>query len=231
MEAIEPRRNRRSLLGLGAATAAAMGLATLGRPAEAGASNPLELGSAANDAGSDPTFTTADVSGPDAAFTFTNSSGTGPALLANSSAVGGAPNQGPIGAIVGATDSGWGVAGRTHTGIGVFGGADDAGGIGVQGFGETGVLATGDKTALKVEGVARFTQAGTTTVTAGAKAKTVTVTGLVVNQGAAILATVQGLPGSVHVVSARRIGAAKIRVYLNEAAPVGGIRVGYFVVN
>ena len=113
--------------------------------------------------------------------------------------------------------------------IGVFGAAESGDGIGVQGWGPTGVKAISDKYALDVDGANRFTQAGTTTVAAGTSAKT--VSGLKVGTGALVLATVQGAPSTVMVASAKRVSATKIRIFLTGNAPAGGVKVGFFVLN
>jgi len=227
--AIHATHSRRGILGLGGAAAAALGLAMSARTAGASAGNPLELGSTGNDAGENPTAATAAVDGPDVAFTFTNSTGSGPALVALSSDVSGTPGGHPIGALIGDAETGWATIGRTLSGIGVFGAAEKGSGIGVQGWGPTGVKAIGDKYALDVEGANRFSQAGATKIAAGRNAKA--VGGLKVAPGALVLATVQGPPAGVTVASARRVNATTIRIFLTGDAPAGGVRVGYFVVN
>lgn len=223
-------RSRRNILGLGGAAAAALGLATMAtRPADASAGDALKLGAVNNDADDQPTAAKAAVDGPGVAFTFTNTTGSGPALLASSSDVGGTPGGHPIGALIGDSETGWATIGRTTSGIGVFGAAESGDGIGVQGWGPTGVKAIGDNYALDVEGANRFTQAGTATVAAGTSAKT--VGGLKVGTGALVLATVQGAPASVTVASAKRVSATKIRIFLTGNAPAGGVKVGFFVLN
>ena len=242
---------RRGILrgaGVAAALAGSVGLG--GSRALASAGDALTLGQA-NDADGQPTSVTANVAGPDQAFSFTNTSGSGPALRVVGEGSLTSGTTGPLGALTASAQDSAAVVGLGNDGVGVYGDgeargiprrplgavtAETNGGYGVVGSAEgangIGVVAQGSgKWALSVRGGNSFSQAGRTTIGAGQVSRLVGGASLKVSVGALILATLQGDPAGVHVVSARRIDAHHFRVFLSAAAPAGGVTVGYFVLN
>jgi hypothetical protein len=104
------------------------------------------------------------------------------------------------------------------TGNGVAGRADSG----------TGVLAasTGG-TALKVSGKATFSRSGVATVGAGSGSKTVTLAG--VTTSSMVIVTAQ--QNASVTVKAAVPGTGSFRIFLTGAAPTGGLKVAYFVLN
>jgi hypothetical protein len=114
----------------------------------------------------------------------------------------------------------------TGGGTGVRG--ESASGHGVEGVSSTGtgVYASGAM-GLQVVGKARFSRSGITTISAGATSKTISLAG--VTTASMVLATSQQ-NSTVFVRSAvPASGAFTIR--LSGAAPTGGLKVAYFVLN
>jgi hypothetical protein len=141
---------------------------------------------------------------------------------------GGSGGTGVLGSHLGS--SGIGVHGRTGgVGSGVYGEAT-ANGVGV--FGDTvngtGVIArstTGN--ALDVRGKATFSRSGVVIVAEGTSSKTVTLTG--VTTSSMVLATAQQAKAT-HVKAAVP-GTGSFIIRLTGKAPVGGLKVAYFVMN
>ncbi|CAA9367367.1 MAG: hypothetical protein AVDCRST_MAG93-8085 [uncultured Chloroflexia bacterium] len=119
---------------------------------------------------------------------------------------------------------GFGVAGRSNNnrGTGVFGEAKGTNGIALRG------LAGSGGTALKVEGKARFDRSGKVTIPAGSSRAVVTLAG--VTTASIILATLQEHAGGFTVESAVP-RSDSFTIWLNQAAPSGGLPVGWFVIN
>ncbi len=192
---------RRLIAGAGASAVAALVLGAR-RGAEAG-TGAMQYGTT-NDAGSDPTtLNAAGVPLTSATLVVNNDGGSGYAIHGNGNA-----NAMTCHGVLGYSVAGNALVGMADTG--------------------TGVVAQSTDIALHVDGRAVFKQAGTTKVKAGNSAKLVGK--LKVDAGAAILATVQGAPDGVHVVSARRVNATTIKIFLSGPAPAL-TRVAYFVVN
>ena len=84
--------------------------------------------------------------------------------------------------------------------------------------------------ALQVVGRAVFNRSGKTSIAAGAKSKV--VSGFALDGGSIVVATVQGNPAGVWVRNVSVDDAANtFTIRLNKAAPVGGVTVGFFIVN
>jgi hypothetical protein len=104
------------------------------------------------------------------------------------------------------------------TGNGVAGQADSG----------TGVLAASTNgIALKVSGKATFSRSGVVTVGAGNASKTLNLAG--VTTSSMILATAQ--QSSAVSVKAAVPASGSFRIFLTGAAPAGGLKVAYFVLN
>lgn len=107
-------------------------------------------------------------------------------------------------------------------------------GIGVVGAGVIGVHAAviegpggrAASIALQVSGRCVFTSASLATVRAGRNQAT--VSGQIAPPGSLVLATVQGADPSYHA-SARRVDDGAVRIFVDKAAPKGGLRVAVFV--
>jgi hypothetical protein len=121
----------------------------------------------------------------------------------------------------------WGQMGGVGTGVY---GQSTAFGVGVLGDAPvgTGVQAKStDGTALDVVGKATFSRSGVVTVVAGTSSKTVTLAG--VTTSSMVLATAQQAK-AVHVKAAVP-GTGSFTIRLTGKAPVGGLKVAYFVLN
>ena len=182
-----------------------------------------------------------------------------PTLIWNTAGVGACTYSGQVGLVacgttglLGRTDVGAGVEGQSDTGEGVYGHNTGASGIGVHGktngsgsgvygeatgpgagvFGDapngTGVLARSTSgVALNVIGKAKFSRSGVVTFAAGTSSKTVTLAG--VTTASMILATAQ--QNTTRLVKAAVPGTGSFTIKLNGAAPTGGLKVAYFVLN
>jgi hypothetical protein len=115
-----------------------------------------------------------------------------------------------------ATGGGTGVRGESASGHGVEGASTSG----------TGVYASG-ATALQVVGKAKFSRSGITTIAAGASSKTISLAG--VTTASMVLATSQQ-SSSVFVRSAVP-ASGSFTIRLSGAAPTGGLKVAYFVLN
>jgi hypothetical protein len=104
---------------------------------------------------------------------------------------------------------------------GVFGQATSSGGAGIDAAGSNGALA------LRVTGKAKFSRSGITTIAAGASSKTITLAG--VTTASMVLATSQQ-NATVFVRSAVP-ASGSFTIRLSGAAPTGGLKVAYFVLN
>jgi hypothetical protein len=129
------------------------------------------------------------------------------------------------------SSTGIGVKGETGgVGSGVYGVATDTG-VGVYGDTAkgTGVLAraTGTGTALSVTGKAVFSRSGMVTIPAGATSRTVTLAG--VTTASMVMALSQ--QNSTVFVRAATAAAGSFTIRLSAAAPAGGLKVAYFVLN
>jgi hypothetical protein len=121
----------------------------------------------------------------------------------------------------------WGKMGGVGTGV--YGQAT-ANGVGVFGDGPvgTGVWARSTNgTALNVTGKATFSRSGVVTVAEGTSSKTVTLAG--VTTSSMVLATAQQSKAT-HVKAAVP-GAGSFTIRLTAKAPVGGLKVAFFVLN
>ena len=157
---------------------------------------------ASNNAGTAATTLTAEVSAlTESTLVLLNTGDVGYALDASSADAHG---------IIGFSDHGNALVGDSRHGTGV-------------------VASTDDGNALVVHGPVAFNQAGITFVPAGKSSKT--VGNLHCGLDTLVLATVQGSPAGVSVLSARRLSATKIKIFLTAPTPAGGVRVGYFVIN
>jgi hypothetical protein len=146
----------------------------------------------------------------------------------NSVGVEGRTGTGVIGANKGST--GIGVYGQTGgTGSAVFGNAT-TNGAGVFGKSQSGTALRGDSTngtALQVNAKAKFSRSGITTVAAGTASKTVSHAG--VTTASMVVATAQQ---NVNVfVKAAVPSGGSFKLWLTSNAPVGGLKVAYFVLN
>jgi hypothetical protein len=125
---------------------------------------------------------------------------------------------------------GIGVEGKTGgTGSAVYGQAT-TNGVGVYGVSAngTGVWATSPNgTALQVNGKAKFSRSGIATVAAGATSLNVSVTGMTASS--MVIATAQQ-NGNVSVKAAVP-SAGSFKLWLTGNAPVGGLKVAYFVLS
>ncbi|MFB9180364.1 hypothetical protein ACFFX1_19645 [Dactylosporangium sucinum] len=213
------RIGRRGMLtGLGAAAVGASVLAA--GPAGAAPGDPVVQG-ADNDAGAAGTILRSTAAG--ATFEVRNAVGVGGAVGVKASADVGVDASGFDAGVVGFSSNGNGLVGRSDLGYGVVGAASDLGGIGV-------VASAPDefsKTALDVRGQVRFARSGVVTVPAGATSAT--VTGLQVYASTHALAVAQRST-AVWVKAAVPVQASgQLRVYLNAAAPAGGVPVAWWL--
>jgi hypothetical protein len=147
---------------------------------------------------------------------------------ANGNGVFGLANNSGASGVYGQNDgTGFGVAGRANAGVGLFG--DTVTGTAVQAHSESGtaILAlTTSGTALAVHGKMTATRSGIVPVGAGKKQVSVQVPDM--NGKTFALATVQGPPAGVWVVSVSVASSTKLVIYLNAAAKVD-TAVGWFV--
>lgn len=234
--------SRRSLLrtALGATAGAAAATLTAAAPAAAITGDPVLAGNTT-------------LAGASTEIRYDGVGGfTGMVLLANDSTYAAADSIYPAavggwagaGSTAGAGGIKNGVYGYTDAGDGngVIGGVfaiDTAitGGAGVSGIGfsagTTGVLATSEKgTALRVEGVARFSRSGRVSVPKGHSYVDISVTGGL-GTSANILATIQMYRPGVWVTGVRRNypSTGKARIYLNKVASTTSVTpVAWFVV-
>jgi hypothetical protein len=132
---------------------------------------------------------------------------------------------------VNAGTTGIGVWGQTPgTGSAVYGEAKGPG-VGVYGTSTngTGVVAvhTNSGLALDVRGKAKFSRSGVVTVAAGASSRTVTLANM--SAASMVLATAQQNANVSVKAAVPASGSFTIR--LSGAAPTGGLKVAYFVLN
>jgi hypothetical protein len=133
--------------------------------------------------------------------------------------------------VYGSAPNGNGVWGQT-SGFGVSGvyGENDGNGYGVAGRSATGVgvFAESAGTALQVLGRSTFTTAGTAVIASGKKSVTVTLAGVTTTDF--VLATVQG-SGSFYVKNASA-GSGSFTIYINKApTSPNTVTVAYFVIS
>lgn len=192
------RSNRRGILRGSAALALALGVNRAG--STEAANGPLVIGSV-NNAGSDETELRASTMDQAATLRVRNLASSGLGVWGGSNGTG----------VMGASESGTGVAGVGAIGVEARAQSDDA-------FGAR------KSRALVVLGRAAFSSAGSVIVPSGARS--VRVSGLAVPDGALLLALCQEQRG-VFVTAARRIGAGAIRIHLNRPARTA-VRVAYF---
>jgi hypothetical protein len=118
-------------------------------------------------------------------------------------------------------------------GVGVRGYTPD--GTGVVGVGATGVYANAESnsgTALDVDGKAKFSRSGETSINAGFRKKNVSMRGLTTRS--LVVATIQGRPiRGLHVVSVQVFPARnRFTIHLSKAVPAGTTAtVGWFIAN
>jgi hypothetical protein len=147
---------------------------------------------------------------------------------ANGNGVFGLANNSAASGVYGENDgTGFGVAGRANAGVGLFG--DTVTGTAVQAHSESGtaILAlTTSGTALAVHGKMTATRSGIVPVGAGKKQVSVQVPDM--NAKTFALATIQGPPAGVWVVSVSVASSTKLVIYLN-VAPKVDTAVGWFV--
>lgn len=134
---------------------------------------------------------------------------------------------------------GHGVFAVSDTGIGVHGSSGAHGGdlrnaIGVQGSGPTAgrFLSGPGGVGVEVLGANIFSQADTRDIPAGNDSYD--VVGITVRDGSFMLATVQGPPTDLFVVSVERVRGSYgdgFRVHFNRPVPEAGARLGFFVLN
>jgi hypothetical protein len=142
----------------------------------------------------------------------------------------------------GTTSTGSGVYGENtgSTGIGVEGKTDGAGsavygqattnGVGLYGVSVagTGVSANSTNgTALRVNGKATFSRSGIATVAAGTSSVNVSLPGMTASS--LVIATAQQNVSVFVKAAVPAVGSFKL--VLNGNAPVGGLKVAYFVLN
>jgi hypothetical protein len=154
---------------------------------------------------------------------FGEASGSGRGVLGTSSI-----GYGVFGTNTGST--GIGVYGKTGgTGSAVFGQAT-ANGLGVFASSQSGTAlraASASGTALQVNGKAKFSRSGLTTIAAGTASKTISLAG--VSTSSMVIATAQQ---NVNVfIKAAVPSGGSFKLWLNGNAPVGGLKVAYFVLN
>jgi hypothetical protein len=126
--------------------------------------------------------------------------------------------------------SGAGVKGQTGGGGSAVYGYATANGFGVYGWSQFGAGLLGESpngTALEVNGKAKFSRSGIVTIAAGTASKTVSLGG--VTTSSMVIGTAQQ-NGNVFVKAALPSGGS-FKLFLTGNAPVGGLKVAYFVLN
>ncbi|WP_237155455.1 accessory factor UbiK family protein [Oryzibacter oryziterrae] len=126
-------------------------------------------------------------------------------------------------AIAGSSETGIGIQG--YGSVGVYGLAANSGGVGVSAYGDSQI----NQTALKVDGVARMSRSGLTTVKAGQKTATVAVTQL--KATAMVFATIQTATSGVSVarVEVKTTSPSSFKIVLTGNAPAGGAKVAWVI--
>lgn len=123
-----------------------------------------------------------------------------------------------------------GIAGDSDEGIGVSGGGEGRQSIGVRGVsgrGKGGFFASARGIALEADGPVVFSRARRRKVPAGVQSHDIPAGRAAKN--AFVLATIQGPPQDIRVVSVDRKGA-RFRVHFDNPVPPGGIEIGFFIV-
>jgi hypothetical protein len=125
---------------------------------------------------------------------------------------------------------GYGVLGEAPIGVGVLGRGSDSGVKGsTDSAAGSGVRAenTAGGNALTVTGKASFSRSGIVTIPVGAKS--FTQTGVPLTSSSFVLATLQSNVARWVTSAVPNPGASSFTIYLNKAAPAGGVKVGYLI--